>query len=168
MKNVSCAIAALAALGLSAQALASSIDLGDIAPGDSQGASLFYGQAGVPIDDSWTFTLTEDSQAALVFDSADLAGFYGIADFLVAAADDLGMVFAYDASDNSYSFSGALPAGTYTVDVSGLTSGVLGGQYEVAVGALPAAAVPIPAPFALLASGLFGIGAIRRRQAKAA
>jgi hypothetical protein len=168
MKNVSCVIAALAALGLSAQASAAAVDLGDIAPGESQGASLFYGQMGVSIDDSWTFTLTEDSLAALVFDSADLAGFYGIADFLVAAADDVGMALAFDASDNSYSFSGVLPAGTYTIDVSGLTSGVLGAQYDVSVGALPAAAVPIPAPFALLASGLFGIGAIRRRQAKAA
>jgi|SRR5678815_2783477 len=168
MKNVSCAIAALAALGLSAQALATNVDLGDISPGESNGASLFTGQMGASIDDSWTFTLTEDSQAALVFDSADLAGFFGIADFLVAAPDDQGIAFVFDAADNSYSFSGSLSAGTYTINVSGLTSGALGGQYEASVGALPAAAVPIPAPFALLASGLFGIGAIRRRQAKAA
>jgi hypothetical protein len=147
--------------------MATAVDLGDIAPGESQGASLFYGQMGVAIDDSWTFTLTEDSQAAMVFDSADLAGFYGIDNFVVAASDG-SISFDYDSSDNSYSFAGALAAGTYTINVSGLTSGVLGAQYEAAVGALPAAAVPIPAPFALLASGLFGIGAIRRRQAKAA
>ena len=165
MKKVSCAIAMLGALGLSAQAFATSIDLGDIAPGESQGASLFYGVMGTPVDDSWTFTLTEDSNAALVFDSADLTGFYGIADFTVAAADPAsGIVFDYDAGDNLYSFAGSLAAGTYTINVSGMTSGVLGGQYEVQAGALAPAAVPIPAPFALLASSLFGLGAIRRRQ----
>jgi hypothetical protein len=163
MKHVSCAIAALAALGLSAQALATTVDFGAIDPGDSEGASVFYGAMGAAIDDTWSFTLTSDSQAALIFDSADLSGFYGIADFLVSAA---GMAFDYNATDNTYTFTGLLPAGDYTIDVSGVTNGLLGGQYDVSVGALALAPVPLPAPLALLASGLFAIGAIRRRRAE--
>ena len=165
MKRVLGALGALALCGVSASALATAVDLGDISAGESNGSSIFYSDPGVAISDTWTFTLTQDLQTAIVLDSAELGGFYGISDFAVEGSDDA-LAFAFDASDNSYAFSGVLPAGTYELSVTGTTNGALGGQYEVAVGGL--APVPIPAPVALLASGIFALGAMRRRRNGAA
>ena len=161
MKRVLGAMGALAVCGLSASALATTVDLGEISGGQSVGSSLFYGDPGVTISDTWSFTLNQSLVTAIVLDSAELAGFYGISDFAVDSGD-AGLAFAFDDHDNSYTFSGLLPAGTYDLTVSGITNGALGGQYEVSVGAL--SAVPLPAPIALLASGIFGLGALRRRR----
>jgi hypothetical protein len=161
MKRVLGAIGAVAACGLSASALAATVDLGDISAGESNGSSLFYADPGVHINDTWSFTLSQSLVTAIVLDSAELAGFYGISDF---AVDDggAGLDFAFDSHDNSYSFSGLLAPGTYNLTVTGTTNGALGGEYEVAVGSQ--AAVPIPAPIALFGSGIFALGALRRRR----
>jgi hypothetical protein len=164
MKRVNMLLAAAGALGLSTQAFAATVDLGEIPAEQSVGGSLSFSGTGAEVADSWSFTLTQDLNTAIVFDSADLDGVYGIADFLVASAAAADMSFDYSAEDNSYSFTGLLPAGTYQIDVSGTTSGALGGGYDMLVGA-SAAAVPLPAPLGLFASGIFALGALRRRSA---
>lgn len=155
-------IGALVLFGLGTQANATSVDLGSISAGDSNGSSVFYSSPGINIDDTWTFTLTEDLLTAIVIDSADLVPFFSIED--LSATDASGSIsFTYDASDNSYTFSGVLPAGDYSFGVTGLTAGSLGGEYEVAVGGLAPTTVPAPAAFWLFSGALL---LLRRRTAK--
>ena len=126
-------IAGLAILGLSTAASATVIDLGVIAPGGPNGASLFYADAGVAFSDTWTFRVPAELQVAIVVDSAEFARLFGIDSLTVSSAD---MAFHYVAADNSYRFLGVLPAGDYSFDVSGTTFGVHGAEYEVIVGGL--------------------------------
>jgi hypothetical protein len=153
-------IAGLAILGLSTAASAASVDLGDISAGDSNGSSLFYSDSGLAVTDTWSFTLTESLLTAIVVDSADFAPFFGIANFNVSSGN-IG-AFAYDASDNSWSFSGQLAAGDYSFDVSGTTSGALGGEYEVLVGGVTP--VPLPPAFWLMATALVALRRATKRQ----
>jgi hypothetical protein len=146
-------IGAIVALGLGAQASATTVDLGEIAANTSAGDSLFYSTPATSIDDTWTFTLTETLNTAIIIDSADLAPFFGIAD-LTATSSSGAITFVYDAGDNSYSFSGELAAGAYDFNVTGTTNGKLGGEYEVIVGAQPVAPVPVPAGLWLLSSAM--------------
>jgi hypothetical protein len=153
---------ALVLFGLAAQANATSVDLGSISAGDSTGSSVFYSSPGINIDDTWNFTLTEDLQTAIVIDSADLVPFFSIEN--LSATDGSGSItFEYDASDNKYTFVGNLSAGDYSFNVTGLTTGSLGGQYEVSVGGLAPATVPAPAAFWLFSGALL---LLRRRTAK--
>jgi len=144
-------VAAVVLFGLGARAYATTVDLGDISAGDSNGAALFVSTPATSIDDTWSFTLTETLLTAIVIDSADLAPFFGI-DGLGAAGSDPAISFAYDVADNAYTFTGVLAAGTYDINVTGTTSGVLGGQYDVTVGGVTA--VPAPAAFWLFSGAL--------------
>jgi hypothetical protein len=114
---------------------------------------MLYSTPATSIDDTWTFTLTESLTTAIVIDSADLAPFFGIAD-LTATSSSGAISFEYDASDNSYSFSGELAAGDYDFNVTGVTNGKLGGEYEVIVGGQPLQPVPVPAAFWLFSSAM--------------
>jgi hypothetical protein len=154
-------IGALVLCGLAAQASATTVDLGSISAGDSTGSSVFYSSPGININDTWNFTLTEDLQTAIVIDSADLAPFFSIEG--LSATDGADISFEYDASDNKYTFVGNLSAGDYSFNVTGLTTGSLGGQYEVSVGGLTQTTVPVPAAFWLFSGALL---LLRRRTAK--
>ena len=146
-------IGAIVALGLGGQASATIVDFGEISANESVGDSAFYSTPATSIDDTWMFTLTETLNTAIIIDSADLAPFFGIAD--LSATSSSGLInFVYDADDNSYSFSGELPAGSYDFNVTGFTNGKLGGEYEVIVGAQPVAPIPVPAGVWLLSSAL--------------
>jgi hypothetical protein len=123
---------AVVLFGLGAQASATTVDFGEISAGESQGDSLFYPAPATSIDDTWVFTLTETLLTAIVIDSADIS-------------------FSFNAEDNAYTFTGVLPAGVYDFNVTGLTSGQLGGEYEVIVGAV---AVPVPAAIWLFSGAL--------------
>jgi hypothetical protein len=100
-------VAAVVLFGLGARAYATTVDLGDISAGDSNGAALFVSTPATSIDDTWSFTLTETLLTAIVIDSADLAPFFGI-DGLGAAGSDPAISFAYDIADNAYTFTGVL------------------------------------------------------------
>jgi hypothetical protein len=154
--------AATLLLAVSGTSWATTVDLGDVAPGESVGSSLFYGQNGTAVDDTWIFTLTASVQfAAVVVDSADLEPAFGIADFVVS--DPSGTLsFDYDSSDNSYGFSGLLAAGTYQFTVTGTTSGQLGGGYDLLVGGT-SASVPLPATSWLLFAAMSFLPAMRRK-----
>jgi hypothetical protein len=154
-------IGALVLFGLGAQASATTIDLGSISAGDSAGGSVFYSSPGVSIDDTVTFSLTDTLLTAIVIDSGDLVPFFNI-DGLTADADSDLITFEYDAHDNRYFFSGNLPAGDYSISVGGTVSGSLGGQYEVSVGGLAPAPVPVPGALWLFSGALL----LLRRAAK--
>jgi len=151
-------IAGLAILGLSTAASATSVDLGNISAGDSNGASLFYSDGGVVFSDTWSFTLTEDLQVAIIVDSADFAPWFGVDGLTITSS--IGP-FDFNASDNSYTFSGVLDAGAYSFDVSGTTSGVLGGEYEVIVGGVTP--IPLPPAFWLMATALVALRRATKR-----
>src|SRR5262245_52678330 len=109
-----CTISAVVLLGLGAQASATSMDLGDLSANETNGGSLLYGTPNTTIDDTWTFTLTEALLTGIVIDANDLAPFFGI-DGLTASGSSNLISFTYDAGDNSYSFTGQLPAGDYSI-----------------------------------------------------
>jgi hypothetical protein len=144
-------VAAVVLFGLGARASATTVDLGEISAGESNGGAHFVSTPATSIDDTWSFTLTETLLTAIVIDSADLAPFFGI-DGLTAVGSDASISFAYDVDDNAYTFTGVLAAGTYDFNVTGTTSGSLGGQYEVIVGGV--SAVPVPAAFWLFSGAL--------------
>lgn len=151
---------ALALMGTSLGANATTVDLGELSAGDSVGESLFYSDSGVSIDDVWTFTLTESLNTAITIDANDLEPFFGITGF-TADSDSPDIEFTYDDADNQWTFVGTLGAGDYSIMVTGTTSGSLGGQYEVAVGGLPPSPIPLPPAFALFFGSLLLL--LRRR-----
>jgi hypothetical protein len=154
-------LAALALFAFSAGASATTVDFGEISDGESTGASLFYSDDGLAISDTWTFTLAEDLFTAIVIDSAEMAPFFGIDD-LVATASSLDISFDYDPVDNKYTFTGLLAAGEYGFDVTGMTSGSLGGQYEVSVGGF--APIPLPPALWLLSGALLFLRRVGKKQ----
>jgi len=140
-------IAALVIFAASTAVSATTVDFGELSAGESAGSAQFVSGA---VSDTFSFTLTDPLVASIVIDSADLDPYFLIADF-AALADSASIVFAFDAADNSYSFVGALDAGTYSFDVTGDATGIFGGQYLVAVGVTP---IPLPAAFWLFSAAL--------------
>ena len=65
------------------------------------------------------------------------------------------------ASNNSFQ----LGAGSYWLDITGNTNGLIGGAYSVALNAIPAP-VPEPETYAMLVAGLGLMGTIARRRSK--
>ena len=156
-------IAALAIFAASATASATTVDFGTIAPGDSVSSSFYYAGTGVAVDDTWMFTLTSGATlAAVVVNAADLDPSFVLSDFVVSDASG-NLLFDYDDSDNSYGFTGVLGPGTYQFNVTGVTSGLLGGGYDVIVGGT-AATVPLPATLWLMIAALGVLPAMLRRQ----
>jgi hypothetical protein len=151
---------ALALMGTSLSATATTVDLGELSANESVGESLFYSDSGVDIDDLWTFTLTETLVTAITIDANDLEPFFGISGF-TADSGAAEIEFTYDADDNAWEFVGTLAAGDYSFGITGLTSGSLGGQYEVAVGGVPPSPIPLPPAFALFFGSLLLL--LRRR-----
>ena len=151
-------VASCILLGASGTAAATVVDFGTIGPGDSMGSSLFYSESGVAIADTWTFAIEQTLLVAIAIDANDLVPFFEIAD-LLAVGDSL--TFEYNAVDNQYTFVGNLAAGSYSFDISGLTTGMLGGQYEVSVGGL---AIPLPAGLWLLGAAMLTLCSTRRRK----
>lgn len=155
MRNSVQALVGLTMLAFAAGSHAASVDLEEVGAGDLVGGSLFF-DSGTVIEDEWSFTLTGDFFTAISVDSNDLEPVFQIGDFSVTSPD---LAFEFNEADNSYSFTGQLMAGTYTFNVSGLTEGTLGGQYEVLVGA-----VPLPLPIYMLGTSLFALLAVGRRR----
>ena len=161
MKNLLITLTATGLLAIGSTAAATTIEFGDIAGDYITGGSLLA-PANDVIDDQWIFTLLEPLLTAISLDSNDNLPFFEISDF-VASSSSPDIVFDYDAGDNAYLFSGLLAAGTYTIDVTGLVTGEIAGQYDILLGM---SAVPVPAAAWLFGSALLGLMASGRRTLK--
>ena len=74
-----------------------------------------------------------------------------------------GTLFATFAGDNVTNWIGTLGAGQYHLDISGVFGpNASGGQYSVALNAVPA--VPEPETYALMLAGLGAVGFMARRR----
>jgi hypothetical protein len=150
-KHSSSTIVALLILATSQTVSATTVDFGEIAAGESAGSAQFV--SGV-VDDVFSFSLAESLLVSIVIDSADLDPYFGIGSFS-ALADSVAVAFTFNPADNSYGFAGVLDPGVYSFDVTGETTGIFGGQYLVAVGAL---SVPLPGAFWLFSAALLMVG----------
>ena len=176
------ALLTLALLGYSFFASANTYNLDQTNP-----QFISYSTPGLSFDDHFTFTVPVNDIGvanAIKFDlSIGSIQAYAISDLMVAAvspapAAPTSSVFTFTAlRDNSNAIIGyqsnQLTAGSYKFDVSGKTSGLMGGNYAVQFSSLPSSsvavsAVPLPAAAWLFGSALLGFtGLNRRKQANA-
>lgn len=164
MKLKTISAATLLALS-SLAASAATFDLGTLdssAPDTSSGVSSKFALNAV-ISDTWNFTLDTASlvsfgaQQSFTSMSGAIQNFSGV---LVGYGSLLSITIPTQAN---LSWSGTLAAGTYSVDITGL-SAAKNSQYTATLSATP---VPEPETYALLLAGLGVIGfvASRRKQA---
>jgi len=172
MKMKFFAATVLAAASLSASATDHLLGILDPTGSDTlSGFSQKFANAGTAINDSWFFQLLTPSSTSFGAQqtfSVDLNAITGFAGTLYNAAGTVNYggfnVSATDTTQN-LSWGGPLAAGSYRVDISGVTAADRT-QYTSTVAALP---VPEPETYAMMLGGLALVGfAARRRVKKAA
>jgi hypothetical protein len=126
-------------------------DLGDISAGGIVGDERIILGADLPVDDTWTFTLTDPLFTSATVVRVDAGQLSGIEIDSVTSPD-----FTFvEVEPDMFVFEGAeLDAGPYEFRVQGRTVGQNGGAYTVVV-----AAIPEPQTAALLALGLVMLAA---------
>jgi len=164
MKKVWLSFFSVLLLAAGSSAWSATISLGSVGAGDLVGDGVVKIKSPVAFADEWTFTLTDNLIVSISVDANDSPPSFNISNFLVISDSPL-IVFSFQAADNRYSFDGVLPADTYTFDVTGVSSGSIGGSY---IGTVGATLVPIPAAAWLFGSALLGLVAVGRRKNAAA
>ena len=180
------AAAALIALAASANAGIALLD-GVLQPGDGSEANAYNfgslsetpevlfvsvaGAAGSTFEEYANFSIDAPSGVsgtantyALTFGRIDLLD---IDNLMIEVWDNThpggGTLFATFAGDNVTNWIGTLGAGQYHLDISGVFGpNASGGQYSVALNAVPA--VPEPETYALMLAGLGALGFMARRR----
>lgn len=158
---VATAVLAAASFGASA----ATYDLGTLDPAGFDtltDVSAKFG-ANTAIDDTWTFTLLAPSSTsfAAVQTFAVIAG--QIMNFS-AVLNNVSFGTTAGAGSQTLSWTGSLGAGTYSVNITGMT-GLSNAQYGATVSAIPAP-IPEPETYAMMLGGLALLGAVARRKAK--
>jgi hypothetical protein len=166
------ALSVVAGMAVSSGAVqANTYDLGTLTNGLTLGGAMHTGAGS--FSDVFTFTLTSLS-------NVDFSGFskaFTMEMYSVGASIDLGAVsfkkfslttpagtIGSSTSGHSFSFGGeSLAAGTYSLGISGKTTG-FGGIYGVG---LNTAAVPEPGEWAMMLAGLGLVGVVARRRNRA-
>jgi hypothetical protein len=165
--------AVLVIAGAQVSAQAATIPLGDITDntGEAFGGSLAFFTP-QPVNDDITFTITNES-----FISGTLTNlvinvtlpFFGTFSILNISGLSATLVGPLTIDSNgNFSYAGVLAAGNYLINVTGTTTGILGGAYHIAV---TAATTPIPGALLLFMTamgGMAGVAGWRRRRAVAA
>ena len=153
-------------LAASFGASAATINLGTLdgsGPDTQPGQSSKFGE-NVAIDDFWTFKLTTPSSTSFGAQQnfSTLAG--EIANFKGVLLGYGALSYSLVGKQQNLSWSGNLEAGTYTVEITGLSK-QRNSQYTGSVSAQP---VPEPETYGMLLGGLALVGVAARRKAKKA
>ncbi|MBB4845581.1 hypothetical protein HNP55_004133 [Paucibacter oligotrophus] len=156
------AAAVLAVSSLAARA--ATIDLGPLdgsSPDSSSGVSSKFA-LNASIADTWTFTLDTASQVSFGAQQSFSALSNAIRNFSGVLLGYGPLSLTTSSTQANLSWSGTLAAGSYTVNISGL-SAARNTQYTTTLAAAP---VPEPETYALLLAGLGVVGfvALRRKQ----
>lgn len=159
------AVLAIASMQVSARA--ATIDLGDItnSSNDSFGGAVAFFTP-TPVSDQIAFHLSTESFVSgslvnLPFSvTLPFFGTFAILDITGLAAEYNGSPLTLDASGN-FSIAGALAAGDYLIDISGMTAGIIGGVYHIA---LNASQTPIPGALLLFLTAMGGMGLVGLRR----
>lgn len=165
--------AVLVIAGAQVSAHAATIPLGDItdSTGEAFGGSLAFFTP-QPVNDDVTFSITNTSTISgsltnLVFNvTIPFFGTFSILNISGLSATLVGPL-TIDSNGN-FSYAGVLAAGNYLINVTGTTTGILGGAYHIAV---TAATTPIPGALLLFMTaigGMAGFAGWRRRGSAAA
>lgn len=167
------ALAVLTCASLSANAALT--DLGSL---DATFPNTFQGMVSGSgsFSDIFTFTLTSSSD--LSFSVANFAvpslyntiltsaSLFSNADNSLYSADDILLTPASTQTGQLGSAFSALGAGSYYLQVTGISTGSMGGLYSGALNVSSVSAVPEPETYAMLLAGLGLIGTIARRRNK--
>lgn len=164
LKKLAVALAASAAWLGSVQA--TTYDAGTVSPSVYQ-QNEFFSTGGVSFDDVCNFTVGAEYGTVLtsaVSYSPDGTSGGHVSDLklsIFAGSDASGpLVAEVSSADGSViDQSGVLAAGDYSVRISGVADGALGGGYQLSI-----AAVPEPAEWTMLLAGLAVLGFIARRK----
>lgn len=164
MKFIKSTLLAAAISAASFGAHAATVDLGDI----TDIVSVGHGVHGVGLfNDTYTFSLSaaRDFQAGLFNYSFSNAG-NTISNFWASISeDDFGLIGAVNITNSVEFASYILPAGDYTINLSGDFGDGFGGAY--ALGAQVLAPVPEPSTLGLMFGGLGLVGLLAYRSRKA-
>lgn len=147
------AVLAIASMQVSAQA--TTLDLGDVT---ASVANDIAGSAPGPLSYDVTFSLTAESNVALLLANFVTADFH--ISNLLATSSDLTLTGALG---GPFSFAGILAAGDYLLHVMGTADGTAGGLFQVT---LAATTTPIPGALLLFVTaivGMAGFAGLRRR-----
>lgn len=152
--------------------VANPYDFGSLLPAPKFLQVGITGTAGAHFEEYANFTIDvlSDTQGSANTYSLGLGGFYGneINNLLVDVWDNThpngNNLIASFAGNNLTTWLGTLAAGQYHLDISGdLGPNAYGGQYSVALRAVPAA-VPEPQTLALMLAGISVMGFMSRRR----
>jgi len=152
------AMLAIASMQVSAQA--TTLGLGDVT---GSVVNNIGGSAPGPVSYDVTFSLTAESNVALVLANFVTADFH--ISNLLATSSDLSLAGALG---GPFSFAGILAAGDYLINVVGTADGPAGGIFQVT---LAATTTPIPGALLLFVTaigGMAGFAGLRRRGSAAA
>ena len=127
------------------------------------GKSVKFATIGATIADSWFFTLGVPSDVSFGAQQTFSAPTKSITNFAGTLVGYGALTLSFGADQQNLSWAGNLAAGTYQVDISGLTT-ARNTQYTSTVFATPAAPVPEPETYALMLAGLGAVTFVARRR----
>jgi len=163
-------LVAIASAGLMGSVQATTFEVGTLSPSVYQHTE-FYSTSGFSFADLFNFTVGTEYRTVLASAgsyspdgvNAEQTHVTNLTLQIFAGSDATGSILgAVSSSDGTtIDLSGVLAAGNYSAGVSGIADGQLGGGYQFSI-----AAVPEPAEWMMLLSGLVVVAFMARRKSR--